>query len=332
MTDFNSTLDTLFDDEPVSSFEDAIEELKTLGDSIPSPTVLMGLSYIKDSNQAIFVDVWNKMDVPSRQILLQMLVDVNETHYEFDYEFIGRIALNDTSSTVRRSAIELLSDYETGSLVTVLLKRLDIEQDIDVVAEIIRAFGRYIQKGEVNEFSQSHMQQACEYVDQLLKDENLDIRLKAPAIEALAHSHLYEMTPFIKQAYTQDTYPTLKLSAIVAMGNTCDEQWNAIILRELENDDVDIRIAATRATGMLELREAIPLIKQMLVEPNREQQEIAIEVLGEIGGDEALEILTAAAEIAEDHEDEEMLELINDAVTNISFGLGDLPFPDLDEF
>jgi len=117
----------------------------------------------------------------------------------------------------------------------------------------------------------------------------------------------------IEEAHESDEQ-LMRVSAVFAMGRSYDERWNETVLREMRNDDPEIRYEAARAAGELEIEEAVTLLGQIAVVDEREIKEVAIWSLGEIGGSQAVRLLTALAEDAEEAEDEDLKEAIEDAI------------------
>jgi HEAT repeat protein len=73
----------------------------------------------------------------------------------------------------------------------------------------------------------------------------------------------------------------------------------------------EIQFEAVRACGELELRDAVPQLAQLAHDPDRELQAMAIWSLGEIGGKQALQVLST---LAEEAEVEALIEVIEEAI------------------
>ncbi len=89
----------------------------------------------------------------------------------------------------------------------------------------------------------------------------------------------------------------MRVSALFAMGRSCDEQWASRIMDELSSG-VRMRFEAARAAGELELRPAVTRLIELAYEDDREIQEMAIWALGEIGGKRANHALDQLAALA----------------------------------
>ena len=96
------------------------------------------------------------------------------------------------------------------------------------------------------------------------------------------------------------------------MGRSLDHQWNPIVIHELENMNPRIRFEAARAAGELQLRDAVQALGELTRDVEVEVQEIVIWALGEIGGEDAREILAKLLKRAKG----ERAELIDESLAN----------------
>jgi HEAT repeat protein len=151
----------------------------------------------------------------------------------------------------------------------------------------------------------------------------LDIDVRRRALEAISNCSRPEVAELIEDAY-KDKDTRMMSSAVYAMGRSCDERWEPIIMKELRNSDSGMRYEAARAAGELEIEAAIPLLGKLLDEPDREIIEAAITALGEIGGGEAQRLLKMIADVAEKDGDDELTEAIEEALAAASLAGGSL--------
>jgi HEAT repeat protein len=159
-------------------------------------------------------------------------------------------------------------------------------------------------------------------------DEDIDVRRRA--LEAISNSSLEIVDEAIQEAYSGDER-RMQVSAVFAMGRSCDPQWSDFVLRELTSDDPEMRYEAARAAGELEIAEAVPHLTRLGLDSDREIQDMAIWSLGEIGGREALRILNAMAQDAEQNGDRDLREAIDDAIATANLASGSLTLLDFDQ-
>ena len=106
MTDRFEEFETDLNEQP--TFEEALEELKTDDESLPSPALIVGLSGLSSEQLQTLAPVWDGLNSPYRRILMQMLVDATASNFALDFRPIGFATLYSDQADVRQAAIELL--------------------------------------------------------------------------------------------------------------------------------------------------------------------------------------------------------------------------------
>jgi HEAT repeat protein len=161
-------------------------------------------------------------------------------------------------------------------------------------------------------------------------DEPLDVRRRA--LEAIGNCGREGVSELILKAYRADEL-LMRVSALFAMGRSCDDVWLPHIVAELSSDYPEMRYEAARAAGELELRPALARLTEIAFEDDREIQEMAIWSLGEIGGKEANRALTQLAALADDTDDDVLADAIAEAQSVATLSGSDLlPLFDFSDF
>ena len=319
--------------EEQPTFADALAELKSEEGIVPSSDLLVGLSNLTAEEIEQLSPVLTNLDPTYRRVLMQMLVDYGEANYELNYQPIARANLHAPLAEVRQAALELLVAADNLDLLGDIIKLAQTDDVLDVRTEAIRQLGNFVLLGELEDLPHEKTQIAEEVLLIILSDASLNTVERSYALEAISHCSRKGIANIIQDAYNTDD-DTLRQSAVVAMGHSCDaKRWSKQVLAELESRDPDMRHRAAGAAGELQLEDAVPMLVNILDTDDRDAQETAIWSLGEIGGGEALNILQRAALIAEEAEDEELLILIDDAINSASLMNGDLfMMTDFDDF
>jgi HEAT repeat protein len=199
-----------------------------------------------------------------------------------------------------------------------------------VRAAAASALGHYILMGELGDMPEHETARAQAAAIQLLNDESEELDVRRRALEAIANRS-HEIVPGAIRAALRHQDRRMQVSALFAMGRSCDERWSADVLRGLDSPDADLRYEAARAAGEIELEEAVPRLRQLVFGDDREIKEVAVWSLGEIGGDEAIRTLQRLAQDAENSGDDELLEAIEEALASASLGSGSLYLMNLDD-
>lgn len=331
MTDRFNDFDTEIESKP--SFEEALEELRTDDESLPSPALIVGLSGLTPAQVEELAPVWEGLSPTYKRILMQMLVDAAVSNFELDFRPIGHAALYSPRADVRQAAIELLWEDESKNLLEQLAHIAQNDDVVEVRAEATKGLGRFVLLGEMGDFPEETVAILQDILLEMIADKDEDVLVRRFAIESIANCTRKEIPKLIAEAY-RSLDSDMRLSAVIAMGRSCDNRWENEILDELSNSDEDTRIAAIRSAGELQLSEGVGQIIKNIRDGEREEQEIAIWSLGEIGGKEAVRVLESLQEGAEDAGDIDLLDLIDEAIGNASLANGDfglIDFPDLDD-
>jgi len=317
--DYDS-IDDVQDNELFSermSFQDIIQTLQQRQDRPPEEDLLYGLSNLSDEEARQLWPVWQKLGTDYKLILMQMLADAVESDFQLDYSRIAFWGMDDEDDDVRRAAIEALGEDESAETLERLLRMGRHDVVAKVRAEAMGALGRFVLLGELGRMNPDKAQAVQEYVLETYHNTEEVALVRQRALEAIGNCTRDDIGTLIRQAYEEDD-PNWRRSALIAMGKTADEAWTTVVLRELDNQDEDMRREAARAAGELQLRMAVLRLVEILHEDERDLREVAAWSLGEIGGKQALRALKQAAKRAESDDDDELLEIIEDAIGNAS--------------
>jgi HEAT repeat protein len=288
-------------------------------------TIFYGLSNLSLDDIERIKPAWEGLSPEYREKLVQQLVDTAETNFDLNYHALGVNGLTDEEAGVREASIELLWEDESLELMRRLMDMAQWDEAILVRAAAASELGRFILLGELGDLPESETVHAQDVVITLLNDEAEDIEVRRRALEAISNCSHEIVEDAIEEAY-QSHDERMKASAIFAMGRTNDARWESFVLREMDNSDSAIRYEAARSSGELEIEEAIPQLARLSREDDREIQNVAIWSLGEIGGGRATRFLSVLAEEAEEAEDDDLLELIEDAIGSASLAGDDIDF------
>ena len=272
-----------------------------------------GLSDLDDVSMQVFVPVWQNLPVDYKRRIVTELAEASEVNFDLNFDVLGYLALDDDDPSIRSSAIDLLWDDDSLSLLSRLIDLAENDESPEVRATATSEMGRFILLGEYGDIPEREAIRAQDVAIGLLNDATEDIQVRRRALEAISNSSLEFVSEAIAEAYESDEH-LMRVSAVFAMGRSYDQRWTETVLREVRNDDPEIRYEAARAAGELEIEEAVTLLGQIAVADEREIKQVAIWSLGEIGGGQATRLLTALAEDAEEAEDEDLLEAIEDAI------------------
>ncbi|MBX3066023.1 MAG: HEAT repeat domain-containing protein [Anaerolineae bacterium] len=268
---------------------------------------------------------WGTIPLERRRKLMSRITEISETNFEMDFSTLTRLALTDLDAELREIAIESAWSDESPEMLRQLMPMASIDMSIAVRAAAVGALGRFIELGEHAKFDKQLARQAENLAIRIYKDEKIDTEIRRRALEAISHCSRSEVPDMIEDAYNSRDI-RMRASAVFAMGQSADERWEEIVLKEMRNRDALMRFEAARASGELAIEAAVPILTKMLDEDDREVMEMAIWSLGEIGGAEAQRLLHELSDRIESEGDDDLIEAIEEALASASLSGGDMVF------
>jgi hypothetical protein len=282
---------------------------------------LYAFSDLADEDLAGFCDVWSTLPTVERRRLARSLVELAEASFQVNFDAIFVHCLDDPDGPVRAMAIDGLWENKDTALLGRLMSVLRNDPSDLARAAAATGLGRYVLAGELEELEPPVQARILtELLTTIhLADESIDVRRRA--IESVAYACTPEVTEVLELAY-YDEDEQMRLSAIVGMGRSCDEQWEDIVLTEIESTSAAMRYEAALACGGLTLREAVPVLTRLLDDADPMIRDASIWSLGQIGGTQAKQALMAAYEDA----DEETRAILDEALAEQALSEGNLEF------
>lgn len=316
MSEIDFQTDFASDDKP--TILDVVNKMRQedkQDNSIVSGIIAEGLSDLSQEDQKALDDTWKTLSSGYKHKVIQALIHASENNFEYDYKAMGLIGLSDDSPMVRSASIDLLWEDESVEVMQTLIRLINNDDSSHVKAQALIGLSRFILLGEYGEISADLADEAQQLALKLHTDQSQPVDVRRRALEALSNSSHRDKDKLIRSAYQSDNH-LLKVSSIFAMGRTCDDKWQDILLDELESDDHELTYEAVRACGEIQLESSVRQLKELLLSDDREIVTMSIWALGEIGGKDAVDTLSSLQEAIED---EDLLEIIEEAIDVASF-------------
>ncbi|MFC1921058.1 HEAT repeat domain-containing protein [Chloroflexota bacterium] len=249
-------------------------------------TELTELSNLTAEKMVFLESCWKAIIPERRRQIADRLVELAEDSIELNFDVIFKYCLEDTDDEVRVKAIEGLWENEEPSLIDSLIKMLEQDESESVQAAAALALGKYAVLAEHGKLRDVHASRVQKALLTAIGDKTKDFEVNRRALEAAAPVSLPDVREAIGDAYTS-LVPGLKVSAIYAMGKSCDAIWLPILLKELSSVDVEVRYEAAGACGELEEEEAVPYLINAVDDSDVDVRMAAIQALGKIGNAQA---------------------------------------------
>lgn len=270
-----------------------------------------------------FQGTWYNLSSTRRRSLITQLIELAEDRVDVSFRNIYSWLLGDDDSWIRAKAIEGLWEEEDIRLLEPLLQLLEQDPDPEVRAAAALFLGRFVLQAELEEIDPSQAQRAYEALLGAFAGTETDLLVRRRALESLAYSGEPRVQELIQIAYGDDD-ESMRASALFAMGRSADPRWRVIILEELGSRDPVLCFEAARASGELEIADAVPQLITLLNEDDIEIRDTAVWALGRIGGPEARRALRACCAAGDD---ESLVEAAEEALAELDFLSGDSDLP-----
>ena len=247
---------------------------------------LTDLSGLNSAELKPLEQAWPTVELKRRRQIIYRLFELAENNFELDFDDIFKGRLKDEDAGVRSKAIEGLWENEEASLIEPLIDLLEKDSSEEVQAAAATALGKFALLAELEKLRPNQKARIFQSLLAVINDQAKPVEVKRRALEAAAPLSLSKMKKAIAEAY-QSGDNKLKISALFAMGKSCNTSWLPILLKELSNTDSEIRYEAAGACGELGEEEAASYLCDMVNDPDIDVQLAAIQSLGKIGGPEA---------------------------------------------
>jgi HEAT repeat protein len=233
---------------------------------------------------------WPSLDARRRRRIIQELTDLVEDNVEFNFDSVFMLGLKDGDAHVRLQSIRGLWEHEGNDVIDAFLDLLATDPDAAVRSEAALSLGRFVDRHEDGRLRDRYFERVEEGLKSVLSRNAEEQEVHARALESIGAHNEQWVRDAIREAYESGGH-VMKVAAVHAMGRSCDDRWLPLLVRELSNEDAEVRYEAAVASGSLADERSIPHLIKLVVDPDDEVRQAAISALGEIGGLQAREAL-----------------------------------------
>lgn len=292
-------------------------ELQHLGE-LPGPAHLRSLSGLLAADVEELRERWSALRVDLRRALVHALSDLADDDFKLDFSAIFRMALHDDDAEVRAASVLGLREVEDARLIPTLTHMLRHDPVVAARAAAATALGDYVLLGELGKIRSEPFETAVAVLRETCLNDAEEIEVQRQALEAIAYTAEGGAAELIRAAY-ENANEAMQISAVFAMGRSADTRWSTIIQHELTSTDPVMRMAATRASGELELRRAAKEVAGLTDDVDQAVRLMALWALGQMGGAVARKTLNAYVRSA----DPELRAAAQEALQELEFFHGD---------
>ncbi|MFC2069586.1 HEAT repeat domain-containing protein [Chloroflexota bacterium] len=302
------------------SIEEIVSELGKSNKSLLN-TELVELSNLTPEEIEFFEGCWQSIKSERRRQIIDRLVELAEDNLELNFDVIFKYCLKDGDNRVRSKAIEGLWENEEASLIDSLINLLEQDSSERVQAASALALGKFAVLAEHGKLRDGYISSVQAALLSAIADKNKTPEVSRRALEAVAPISLPGVKEAIGEAY-ESSIPGFKISAIYAMGKSCDVVWLPVLLKELYSADAEVRYEAAGACGELEDEEAVLYLINLLDDSDVDVRMAVIQALGRIGNAQAKECLKQCLE----SDNEAVRQAAEQALNDVDLGEDPLTF------
>jgi HEAT repeat protein len=274
----------------------------------PQANELVDLSGLMDEDLERLKRLWLELPTEERQQLMKRLCQLAEADIQMDFGAIFRLGMGDPDAAVRATAIKGLWEDQDVRLVPELIQALTQDEAAAVRVAAAQTLAHFVLLGELQKIRPRPFEATCDALITVYRNLQASLEERRRALESLAYAGREEVPSAIEEAYSHPE-ERMRVSAVFAMGRSADPRWKETVVRELRNPNPEMRFEAAKASGELEIQEAVPDLIDLAEDVDLEVQQMALWALGQIGGEVARrtlegytrsenEALRSAAELA----------------------------------
>ena len=259
-------------------FQDLVEDETALKHSR-----LVEVSALDEDELEQFRHWWPSIPVEHRRRLMARLVALSEEDVELDFDAVFRHCLRDDDPEVREKAVSGLWESDDRTLIGTLVDLLQGDPAEQVRASVAISLGKFSTLSQLGKLLPQDGGRIKELLTDIVQNEEESLDVRRRALEAVAAFNTDKVRELIEWAYSNEE-PRLRISAVYAMGRTCDLSWLSTILNELGSEDAAMRYEAANACAELGEEEEVPYLIRLLQDDDLQVQLSVIRTLGAIGG------------------------------------------------
>ena len=221
-----------------------------------------------------------------------------EGDVDLDFTGVLRQCLQDDDPGVRDKALHGLWECDDRTLITPFIQLMSSDPEERVRASAAISLGKFSTLAVFGKLLLKDRDMLEEILISVAKNDKESLEVRRRALESVAVFNTDDINALIHQGY-QSLEITMRISAVYAMGRTCEAEWLPAILHELDDHNPSMRYEAAVACGELGKEKAVPYLIPALEDEDIQVQISAVRSLGALGGSLAKRALQRCLELPE---------------------------------
>ncbi|MEX2377165.1 MAG: HEAT repeat domain-containing protein [Dehalococcoidia bacterium] len=263
-----------------------LEQLPENNDAPLSFAAIAELSSITAEEADELARSWDEWPGERVRELLERLAGMAQDDTRLEFETVFKAALTLPDPYVRRLAVTGLEESADRTLSATFADMVQADPDEDVRARTAQTMSTLCALAVEGWLHSRDADRLFESLFNVLQKPDEAHVVKCRALESVAVFGGDRVSGFIQWAFDEGDL-TLRQSALIAMGRTCDPRWMSAILEDLDHVNAGVRFEATRALGEVGGEDAAPHLAGPLDDQDLDVQIATVAALERLGGDDA---------------------------------------------
>ncbi|MBI2856791.1 MAG: HEAT repeat domain-containing protein [Chloroflexi bacterium] len=257
---------------------------------------LASLSELDRAQVERVAQVWPGVGTERRRKVATRLVEMAESSPDLDFvDIFLALLIKDPDEEVREKAIGGLWEFEDWTVAPRLVELLRSDPSPRVRAAAALGLGKCALAALENKMPERERLRIRDALMETLENKGEPWEVRRRALEGVAAFNSPRVQEYIRLTYASGD-PTLRASALFAMGRSGDTSWTQTLFKETRSRDPALRYEAVTALGVLGEGDAVPYVAAAVQDDDLQVAVAAVVALREIGGGEARRALQRALE------------------------------------
>lgn len=248
------------------------------------------LSNLGPDELAAVRERWARIPADRRRRLLSEATELAEDNVELNFDGLMLVGLEDPDAGVRAAAVAGLWENDSRKVLVRLLELVERDPAEEVRVAAATVLGRHCLRAQLDDLLPRDAARLRDTLLRVFNSEAESVEVRRRALEAVGVFNDEQVAGAIERAYRHPDR-RFRVSALYAMGRSCDRRWLPMVGEALSSPDPEVRFEAVRACGEIGDRTMVARIAALLEDPDTEVRLAAIGALGKIGGGAAKRLL-----------------------------------------
>lgn len=261
-------------------------------------------------------DVWPTLPAERRRRLVGAMGLLTRDDLDLDFARALRVALRDSEAGTRAAAVAALWEDRALDTLTAFLEMLGRDDAPAVRLATTLALAPFATAAAAGDLPEAYAGRVRDALFAAATDTREIVEVVRAATVALGVFDDADVGAIIEETYDRGTFDD-RLTALAAMGRSCNPRYLPTIQDDTEDDERDVRLEATRALGELGAEAGVPEVIARLDDEDRAVRLAAVASLGQIGNRAAV---TALREHRADEDTDDWRDATDAALAEAALG------------